>query len=100
MLTLYRIYVIIRYLIERESIILAKERALSEGAKQALEVVKNAEGSVTLADIKEVFEGANSSHLTALVNRGLVATEQVVKEVPTIVKRKVNAYTFVAKETE
>jgi DNA-binding PadR family transcriptional regulator len=43
------------------------------------------------------IEGLNSANLTALVNRGLVSAEQVIVEVPTIVKRKVNAYTITDK---
>jgi len=58
-----------------------------------------------LAEIKEKgFEKANSSHLTALKNRGLVSSEEIEKEVITVAKRKVNVYTFVetdvAEETE
>lgn len=69
-----------------------KAKELSAGAKRALAILQENEGSMTLAEIKEAFPEANSSHLTALKNRGLVSTETVVKEVETIVKRKVNAY--------
>jgi len=81
-----------------------KVKELSEGAKRALEMLKE-NGSMTLAEIKEKgFEKANSSHLTALKNRGLVSSEEIEKEVITVAKRKVNVYTFVetdvAEETE
>lgn len=80
---------------------MAKQKALSEGALKALEILKN-EGAMTLAEMKEKgFEKVNSSHLTALKNRGLVSTESVEKEVTTIAKRTVNVYSAViVEETE
>lgn len=77
---------------------MAKERALSEGAKEVLELLKNSDKALTLADIKETIPTANSSHLTALANRGLVSADKVEKEVATVTKRKVNIYTAVEVE--
>jgi hypothetical protein len=79
---------------------MAKVKPLSEGALKALEILKS-EGSMTLAEMKEKgFDKVNSSHLTALKNRGLVSTESVEKEVTTIAKRTVNVYSAVVAETE
>jgi predicted transcriptional regulator len=75
-----------------------KERALSEGAVEVLELLKNSETPMTLAEIKETIPTANSSHLTALANRDLVTADKVEKEVATITKRKVNIYTAVVAE--
>ncbi len=71
---------------------MAKRPELSPVAKEVLEVLKSAGKSMTLAEIKEVMPNANSAHLTALKNRGLVGAEQVEKEVVTVAKRKVNEY--------
>lgn len=77
-----------------------KQKELSADAKRALEMLQE-NGTLTLAEMKELgFENVNSSHLTALKNRGLVTTEQIEKEVTTVVKRKVNAYSAVVTETE
>ena len=71
---------------------MGKDTKLSKGALRALDMLKD--GTATVADLKAGgFKGINSAHLTALVNKGLVTAEQVVVEVPTVVKRKVNAYT-------
>ena len=78
---------------------MAKQKALSAGALQALEILKE-QGSMTLAEMKEKgFEKVNSSHLTALKNRGLVSTESIEKEITTVAKRTVNVYSFVETET-
>lgn len=72
-----------------------QERPLSEMSEKALELLKSGE-TLTVADIKgKGLEKINSSHLTALVTRGLVEAVDTVIEVPTIVKRKVKAYTIV-----
>lgn len=66
---------------------------LSEKALEVLEMLKDG-STVTVAELKERgVEGLNSAQLTALVKRGLVSAEKVTVEVPTVVKRKVNAYT-------
>ena len=72
-----------------------KERALSEKALEIFEVLRTSETPMTLADIKVLVPDANSSHLTALVNRDKVAAEKVEKEVVTVTKRTVNLYSFV-----
>lgn len=74
---------------------MAKRPELSPVAKEVLEVLKSAGKSMTLAEIKEVMPNANSAHLTALKNRGLVGAEQVEKEVVTVAKRKVNEYAVI-----
>jgi len=48
--------------------------------------------------LKETVADLNSSHLTALRNRDLVSANEVEKEVVTVVKRKVNAYSATAVE--
>ena len=67
---------------------------LSEGAKLALATLI-ANGPMTIAQMKVLGIDANSSHLTALKNRGLIDSETVEIEVPTITKRKVQLYTIV-----
>ena len=73
---------------------------LSEGAKRALEVLQENEGSMTLAEIKESFPEVNSSHLTALRNRGLVEGTKTEKEVVSVTTRKVLVYSVVPQEEE
>jgi len=75
-----------------------KVKELSDGAKSVLEVLENSDTPLTLAEIKEVFPSANSSHLTALRNRDMVTAEPTEKEVTTVAKRTVNVYSAV--ETE
>jgi hypothetical protein len=66
---------------------------------KSLEILKALEsGTFTMADLKDQgIADLNSANFTALVNRGLIASEQIVVEVPTVVKRKVNAYTLTDK---
>ena len=73
---------------------------LSAVAKEILEVLKGSDKPMTLAEVKEVVPTANSAHLTALGNRGLVGSEKVEKEVVTVAKRKVNEYTALDAPTE
>ena len=77
---------------------MAKERALSEKALEVLEVLRASAKAMTLAEVKELVADVNSSHLTALANRNLVATDKVEKEVVTVAKRTVNTYTANAVE--
>lgn len=80
---------------------MAKKRAeLSDGAKQVLEILKNSETPLTLAEIKETMPSANSSHLTALRNRDLVGAESIEKEVVSVAKRTVNVYSAIEVEVE
>ena len=75
---------------------MANQKVLSQKSVEALQILK--EGTFTMNDmVSRGIEGLNSAHLTALVNRGLVETTQVVVEVPTITKRKVNAYSLTEK---
>jgi hypothetical protein len=74
---------------------MANSKILSPKSLQVLEILKGANSPMVMSDI--AVEGLNSANLTALVNRGLATAEQVVVEVPTIVKRKVNAYTLTEK---
>ena len=67
---------------------------LSLGAKSALKLLEE-KGALTIAQMKELGLDANSSHLTALKNRGLIESETVIVEVPTITKRKVQLYSIV-----
>lgn len=80
---------------------MATKQPLSPTATEVLEVLTKSDAPLTLEEVKEFVPNANPSHLTALRNRGLVSSEKVTKEVPTVVKRKVNEYTFVPQdETE
>ena len=80
---------------------MAKVNQLSEGAKKVYEILKANGGSLTIAEIKEKgFTGANSSHLVALRTRGYLESEIVEREVPAIVKKKVNLYTLTEKEMD
>lgn len=75
---------------------MANQKVLSQKSVEALQILK--EGTFTMNELaNRGVEGLNSAHLTALVNRGLVETNQVVVEVPTIAKRKVNAYSLTDK---
>jgi hypothetical protein len=74
---------------------MANVKVLSPKSVEVLEVLKSATSAIVMSEMG--IEGLNSANLTALVNRGLVVAEQVIVEVPTIVKRKVNAYTITDK---
>lgn len=74
---------------------MANQKVLSPKSLEVLQALKGIEDSVTMNDLK--IENLNSAHLTALVNRGLVIAEKVIVEVPTIAKRKVNAYALTEK---
>jgi hypothetical protein len=74
---------------------MANVKVLSPKSVEVLEVLKSATEPIVMSEMG--IEGLNSANLTALVNRGLVSAEQVIVEVPTIVKRKVNAYTITDK---
>lgn len=74
---------------------MANQKVLSPKSLQVLQALKGIEGGVTMNDLN--IENLNSAHLTALVNRGLVVAEKVTVEVPTIAKRKVNAYSLTEK---
>ena len=78
-----------------------KVTELSPKAKEILAHLKE-NGKSTIAEMKEHgLDGVNSSHLTALRNRGLVTSEQVEKEIVTVSKRKVLEYSVIAdSETE
>ncbi len=68
---------------------------LSEASKQALEIIKNSDGAVTFAQVKEALPNLNPAHLGALTRRGLVKSEPKEVEEWVLVKKKVNVYTFV-----
>ena len=70
-------------------------KVLSPKSLEVLEALKGLDQAVTMNELN--LDGLNSAHLTALVNRGLVVADKVVVEVPTIAKRKVNAYTLTEK---
>lgn len=77
---------------------MANQKVLSVKSLEVLEILKSGKAGVTMSELG--LDGLNSAHLTALVNRGLVSAEKVVVEVPTVVKRKVNAYTLTDKGHE
>jgi len=77
-----------------------KVAALSAKALEVLEVLKTSGKPLTLAELKESVANLNSSHLTALRNRNMVAADSVEKEVVTVAKRTVNVYTAVEVEAE
>ena len=71
-----------------------KVRPLSQGALEVLEMLQNIKVG-TIIDIKNNgLEKVNSSHLTALENRGLVSSQLKEIEVVQVVKRKVKEYTI------
>jgi hypothetical protein len=74
---------------------MANTKVLSPKSLEVLQILKGANNPMVMSDMQ--IENLNSANLTALVNRGLITAEQVVVEVPTIVKRKVNAYTLTEK---
>jgi hypothetical protein len=75
---------------------MANQKSLSLKSLEALQILK--EGTFTMNELVERgLDNLNSANLTALVNRGLITSEQIVVEVPTVVKRKVNAYTLTDK---
>ena len=61
-------------------------------AQTVLDFVLASDRPLTLADIQDAGIAANASHLTALVNRGLIGAEKVMKEIQTVSKREVNVY--------
>ena len=67
-----------------------KVAELSPEASAVLNAIKESDGALTLAQLKELVPNANSAHLTALRTRGLISAEEV--EVITTSKRKVLAY--------
>ncbi len=76
-----------------------KVAELSAKSKEVLATLRANEGGLTVAELKEMgIDGVNSSHLSALVDRGLVSAEKVVVEVVTKTKREVNRYTPVKSE--
>ena len=77
---------------------MANSKPLSQKSTEALLALKGATEPTLMSDLG--IEGINSAHLTALVNRGLVEAEKVTVEVPTTVKRKVNAYALTEKGRE
>lgn len=77
---------------------MSKKPELSVNSKRAYKMLKD-NGSLTVAQMKELgFAEVNSANLIALKRRGLVESVEVVVEVPTVVKRKVQLYTV--KESE
>jgi hypothetical protein len=74
---------------------MANQKVLSPKSLEVLQSLKGIDKAITMADLG--IENLNSAHLTALVNRGLVVAEKVIVEVPTVVKRKVNAYSLTEK---
>lgn len=77
---------------------MSKKPELSVNSKRAYEMLKD-NGPLTVAQMKELgFAEVNSANLIALKKRGLVESVEVVVEVPTVVKRKVQLYTV--KESE
>ena len=76
-----------------------KMSKLSEASREALEVIKNADGWMTFAQVKETLPNLNPASLGALTRRGLVSSEPKEVEEWVLVKKKVNVYTFV-KDTE
>lgn len=70
-------------------------KVLSPKSLEVLEILKGSNQAITMSELN--LDGLNSAHLTALVNRGLITADKVVVEVPTVVKRKVNAYTLTDK---
>lgn len=76
-----------------------KMSKLSEASREALEVIKNVDGWMTFAQVKEALPNLNPAHLGALARRGLVSSEPKEVEEWVLVKKKVNVYTFV-KDTE
>ena len=77
---------------------MSKKPELSVNSKRAYEMLKD-NGPLTVAQMKELgFAEVNSANLIALKRRGLVESVEVVVEVPTVVKRKVQLYTV--KESE
>lgn len=68
---------------------------MTEGTKQALELLRQADGPVTLQELNDMApEGVKvaTGHLTALKRRGYVETEKVEKEVTQV--REVNVYSL------
>lgn len=70
-----------------------KPDVLTEGMIDSLRALSNG-NPITVAELKLANFAVNPSQLTALVKRGLVASESVSVEVPIIAKRDVNQYTI------
>lgn len=72
---------------------MAKNKGLSPNMKMALAGM-NPDAGETLAEMKARGLKVNPSVLRALIDRGLVESTQVEKEVVTVVKRNVGFYTL------
>lgn len=77
---------------------MSKKPELSVVALEILEMLKSNKSGLTVANIKANGIDANSAHLVALKKRGLIDSEEVEIEVPTVVKRKVQLYRFIDKK--
>lgn len=78
---------------------MANRKPLSAKSLEILDALR--EGTFTMAQLVERgVVDVNSAQFTALVNRGLVSAEKITVEVPTVVKRKVNAYSITDKGKE
>ena len=77
---------------------MANKKPLSPVSQEALDFLKGRTEPTIMAEIE--VEDLNSANLTALKNRGLIEAVQVTVEVPTVVKRKVNAYSLTDKGRE
>ena len=77
---------------------MANKKPLSPVSQEALDFLKGRTEPTIMAEIE--VKDLNSANLTALKNRGLIEAVQVTVEVPTVVKRKVNAYSLTEKGRE
>lgn len=72
---------------------------LSEVAQAIYDLMVKEGRPLTLAEVRELgIANANSSHFTALRNRGLITADDVEKEVVEVKTRTVKIYSLVDKD--
>lgn len=72
---------------------------LSEVAQAIYDLMVKEGRPLTLAEVRELgIDNANSSHFTALRNRGLITADDVEKEVVEVKTRTVKIYSLVDKD--
>lgn len=71
-----------------------KELKLSVEAQELYDLMVKEGRALTLAEVKELGFPVNSSHFTALKNRGMINADKVEREYVTKTKRTVNVYSL------
>lgn len=79
---------------EGKKIMAKKELKLSVEAQGLYDLMVKEGRALTLAEVKELGYPVNSSHFTALKNRGMINADKIEREYVTVTKRAVNVYSL------